>query len=263
MAVMKTVVPPGGMPLHSRAIRKLSNFARLSAEEVSLLERIQSNKTQVKANSDLVVKPGDEENVYILQDGWAYRYKLLPDGRRLVIHFILPGDFIGLRTNWLQPAMHSVATLTEAVISPIQADRLLAASRAHSGLASALARAGANEEMMMVERLVSLGRRCAYERVAQLLLELLWRLQEVGLATERSFAMPVPQDVLADALGLSSVHLNRTLQRLRQEELISFRARRIVLHDLERLEEISGIEDTYAEQTRRLGHVQAGYPSLV
>lgn len=234
---------PDSLPC--RMILKLNSFMQLSADEVAVLQALEQRRRRVEARQDIILAGAWHDLIFIVQEGWAYRYKLLADGRRQVLNFILPGDFIGLRTEWMPCVAHSYETVTAVALSEVPAERVFELWRKVPRLGTALAWAAAREEAMLAERVISIGRRSAYERIAHLIIELLHRLQSVELAGTRSYELPVTQEVMADALGLSVVHVNRTLQRLRRQGLITFQRRRIVIRDLDGLAAASGFEEEY------------------
>ncbi len=237
-----------GRTSDSPLIRKLRSCTALSAEEISFLRGLERRSQRVEADTDLIVEGDIYKESYVLREGWALRYKLLPDGRRQILNLILPGDFIGLRASLFQTADHSVATLTDVMLCPFPSRRIIDLCREFPRLALGLNWSAAREEAILAEHIVSIGRRSAYERVAHLILELLRRLQFVGLAGERSYEMPLTQEILADVLGLSIVHVNRTLRRLRRDGLIRLDTRRIVIRDEQGLRDVAGFEPHYLDQ---------------
>jgi CRP-like cAMP-binding protein len=145
-----------------------------------------------------------------------------------------------LRSVLLHTADHSFTTLTDALISPIQGSEILKCVSDFPRLAAALMWAASRDEAMVVEHLVSIGRRNAIQRTAHFFMELAERLSLVGLATEAEFECPLNQFVLADALGLTAIHINRILRQLREDELVTFRKGSVRIHDLNRLRKIAG-----------------------
>ena len=195
-----------------------------------------------------------------MRKGWAIRHKALPDGRRQVINFVLPGDIIGFYSTLFETADHSVTTLTAAEVANFPTEHVAELFRSFPRLAAALAWAGAREEAIVAERLLSLGRRTALERTAHLIVELLRRLSVVDMATDGRFILPVTQEILADALGLSIVHMNRTLRRLRDSGLIDLTGQRITVNDPRQLASVGQFDELYLHLIRapkRLEHAFA------
>ena len=168
-------------------VRKLSSFIPLSPGELDCLAEIQLKPEKVEANTDLVHEGQTGHRAYILQSGWAYCYKLLPDGKQQIITFSVPGDFVGMRSILLRTSDHSFATLTEAEISPIAVPRMIKVFNSFPRLGAAILWAVSRDEAIAVEHLVGLGRRSAIQRIAHFFMELGQRLQLVGLATESKF----------------------------------------------------------------------------
>jgi CRP-like cAMP-binding protein len=187
-----------------------------------------------------LIAEGDHLNrPTLLLEGWAVRQRVLSDGRRQIISFILPGDGFGFCPRHDGVSLSSTVTLTPVAIArmPLLSETL------HRIPPTALSRAARNmlslEESCLVNETVRLGRQSAYERLIHLLLEFHDRLDAVGLVRDGAFTMPFTQEVLSDALGLSTVHTNRTLQQLRRERLIETHMPTIQLLDLHLLAEIA------------------------
>jgi CRP-like cAMP-binding protein len=179
---------------------------------------------------------------YILQAGWVCSFKLLPDGGRQIIGFPIPGDCVGLRSILLYTSDHSFAALTDVIVSSFEAPRILSVFSRFPRLGAAILWAASRDEAMVVEHLVSIGRRSAIERTAYFFLELHERLQLVGLATETEFSCPLNQYVIADALGLSAIHVNRVLRQLRERDLMTFKGGTVSIHDVGVLKSLAGFE---------------------
>lgn len=175
----------------------------------------------------------------LLLEGWALRQRMLSDGRRQIISFILPGDGFGF-----SPRHDGVSWSSTVALTPVAIARMpLLSETLHRMPQTALSRTAWNmldlEERCLVNEAVRLGRQSAYERLVHLLLEFHDRLDAVGLVRDGAFTMPFTQEVLSDALGLSTVHTNRTLQQLRRERLIETRMPTVQLLDLSLLAEIA------------------------
>ena len=231
---------PGAM---SALERKLGTFMPLSAAESACLGELQSVPLRIPAGQELVHEGQTGHMAYILQSGWACSYKLLADGGRQIISFPLPGDFLGLRSVLLRTSDHAFAALTDIVVSSVAGPRMMQVFNDHPRLAAAVLWAASRDEAMVVEHLVNIGRRSAIDRTAHFFLELFERLRLVGLATPKGFVCPLNQYVLADALGLSAIHVNRVLRQLRERRLLTLKGRRVVVHDLPGLKALAGFQD--------------------
>ncbi len=222
--------------------KKLNSFVELTADELSCLADLQSASVRVQRGKELVREGQTGHKAYILQSGWACSFKLLPDGSRQIIGFPIPGDCIGLRSVLLRTSDHSFSALTDASVCSVEAARMLQVFNEFPRLAAAVLWATSRDEAMLVEHLVRIGRRSALERTAHFFLELAERLRLVGLATDQQFPCPLNQYVLADALGLSAIHVNRVLRQLREKQMMTLRRGKVTIHDLQALQHLAGFE---------------------
>src|SRR5215472_3710677 len=202
--------------------RGFAEFAQLSEDESSFLADQATNFQRFAARSELIDEDADGANPLFLLSGWACRARSLADGRRQILDFILPGDLIG----YCRPGGRTLAAsfaLTAVTVTP--ATRFYHAAFGENGpfanLAELCHAVERRQEMRLLNQIVRSGRQTAYERLAHLLLEFRDRLERVGLSSQNSFAMPLTQEMLADGLGLSVVHINRTLQQLRRGRLVT------------------------------------------
>jgi CRP-like cAMP-binding protein len=217
----------------------------LSADELACIEDLQSHRHKVAPLTDIVHEGQTDHRAWILLEGWANCYKLVPSGGRQIISFPLPGDFMGLRSVLLRTADHSFASLTDAVVSDVSRQRIIEVFQEFPRVATAILWATSRDEAMVVEHLVNIGRRSAIERLAHLFLELGQRLQMAGLVSSTEFACPLNQYVLADALGLTAIHVNRVLRQLRERKLITLKAQQVIIHNLDGLRELAGYDSAY------------------
>jgi CRP-like cAMP-binding protein len=225
--------------------KKLNTFLPLAREELKWLEEIQAKPLTVKRGRQLIHEGQTGQKAFVLQSGWACSYKDLPSGRRQIISFPIAGDCVGLRSVLLKTADHSFSALTDAVVSPVEGTHILKCVSDFPRLGVALLWAASRDEAMVVEHLVNIGRRSAIERTAHFFMELAERLSLVGLATEAEFECPLSQFVLADALGLTAIHVNRVLRLLRERDLLTLRKGRVRIHDLNALRKLSGFQGGY------------------
>jgi CRP-like cAMP-binding protein len=216
-------------------VAKLLRFMTLGDREIALLETMAREQRTVAAGTELLDPSENYTSAFLIQEGWALRSRQFRDGRRQIINFLLPGDAFGLGALVLSRPDHSVSSITPVTLSPISPEALMVLMREQPRLGAAFLWSAAQEEAVLREHIVSIGRRTAYERVAHLLLELMHRLQLVGAASGTDFHLPLSQPLLADALGLSVVHVNRTLRRLQHDGLITIQARRISVLDYDAL----------------------------
>jgi CRP-like cAMP-binding protein len=222
---------------------KLNNFIRLSDRELQCLAELQTARLFVERGRELVHQGEVSQVAYVLQAGWGCSSKTKKDGSRQIITFPIPGDVVGLRSVLLRTSDHSFSALTDAVVSPVEVSRVLRVFNEFPHIGAAILWATSRDEAITVEHFASVGRRSASERTAHFFLELCGRLRLVGLATETEFACPLSQSVVADVLGLSTIHVNRVLRDLREAKLLTFQDHKLTIHDRTRLMALAGYED--------------------
>ena len=233
---------------HSPLARKLGNFVALSEPELEVLDTLHRRRRSFAVGRDLVFQGQTGQAAYILAEGWVCSYKLLRNGSRQIVDFQIPGDFLGLRSVLFRTADHNVEPITAVEASEVLQSDLLQAFSTTPRLATAVLWAASRDEAMVVEHLVGIGRRDARERTAHLLLELSARLTLVGRGTRNGFACPLTQYHLADALGLSAIHVNRVLRELREDGLATFQTGKVTIHDFKKLAELAEFDSAYLDQ---------------
>ena len=227
--------------------RKLNTFIPLSRHELKCLADIQSTPFRVKRGEQLMEEGQTGHKAFVLQSGWACSFKDLPNGIRQVISFPIAGDCVGLRSVLLKTADHSFSALTDAVVSAMDGARILKCVMEFPRVGAAILWAASRDEAMVVEHLVSIGRRSSIECTAHFFMELAERLSLIGLATETEFECPLSQFVLADALGLTAIHVNRVLRQLRELNLLTLRKGIVSIHDLGGLRKLAGYQGGYLD----------------
>jgi CRP-like cAMP-binding protein len=198
------------------ALRACGLFKPVTPEELNVINQIKRDHLLVPAGGE-IVRVGDEApELYTLYSGWAFRFKTLPDGRRQILNFLLPGDLLGLQAAMFDAALHGIEALTEVELCVLPRRDIWTLFGDMPALAFDVAWLGSREESIVDENLTSAGRRTAAERVAALIVALYKRAKALGLVAEETFVFPLTQQHIADALGLSLVHTNKTLARLRR-----------------------------------------------
>jgi len=236
--------------LRAPLIEKLGRFIDLTGPEKDYLSTLQADFCRVHDGIDVITAGNTYRSIFVLNQGMAIRYKVLHDGRRQILSLVLPGDFIGYPGCLFENSLYSIASLGESTACAITFAEIFLLFRRHPRLATAVFWLVGHDAVLFAEHLVGVGRQSAYERVAHLLLELLVRLQLAGLADERSFCMPMTQELLADAVGLSVPHVNRTLRRLREDGLITMEGTRIIFVDLAALSRLADFDRTSLSRCR-------------
>lgn len=236
----------------NRFISKLKHFAALGSEDVKALAIATSRPKKVAARQDLI-REGDRPGpVFVLLEGWACGYKILPSGTRQVLAFMMPGDCCDLHIGLLAEMDHSIQTVTPALVATIdraEMDKILDERRA---VAKAMYMSRLIDEGTMRAWITSMGRRASIERVAHLMCELYLRARDLGLTSETQFALPLSQLLLADALGMTPVHLNRVLKTLRLSGAMTLQRGSLVITDPVRLVQIAGFDENYLHRRLRV-----------
>jgi CRP-like cAMP-binding protein len=228
-------------------VAKLLQFTPLSDEDIRLLQALCSKEERFKGNADILVEGDAPRSAFVVTRGMACRYRVLPDGQRQILTFLMPGDFIDMHVLLLNSIDHFIGTIGRTRLAAIDRDAVIDIVAHHPRIKAAFWWSARQEDAMLRERIVALGRRSARGRVAYLLCELVWRHRAVCGSEEDAIRLPVTQTDLADALGLTPVYVNRILQAFRREQLITLEQRRLTLRDVERLQVISGLTPDYLQ----------------
>ena len=232
-------------------IAKLQTVADLRESDVEKLVALCVDERFIAARRDILSEGERPDHVHVILEGWAARYKTLRDGSRQIVAFLIPGDFCDLHVTILGQMDHGIVALTRCRIAYIPSMQLDSLTSDHNGLTKALWWATLVDEGVLREWILNVGRRDAFERIGHLLCELHARMQMVGLVEDDRLALPLTQDQLADATGLTPVHVNRTLQRLRAEDLIEIGSGRLAILDVTKLREAVGFDGNYLHIRRR------------
>lgn len=227
-------------------IRKLENFTKLSPAEKQALEAAAAVRQRHLRPREDVIREGDPpKQVNLILDGWACRYKTLEDGRRQIMAFLVPGDLCDLRMSILQQMDHSLGAITPLRIAEIPSELILELAEAYPRLSRALWWNSLVDEAISREWTTNVGQREAIERLAHLFCELFLRLRSVGLTDGPSFDLPATQEQLGEATGMSTVHVNRTLQALRDSGLIVLRGKLLTIPSSEALQQAALFDPNY------------------
>lgn len=233
-------------------IRRLNALRSLSEQAVTLLELAMIEGLQrVGPGEDLLSEGEPLDSVRLVLSGWLCRYKMLEDGRRQIVNFILPGESCDAHAFLLSTADHSIAAMTPVAYAEIKRKQFEKLIATDNSLAEALLCEMLLNSAIQREWAINLGRRVALERVAHLFCEIYERLRPVALVDGNSCGLPATQMDLADATGLSVVHLNRTLQELRASRLIVLRDRTLTISDLDALKAVALFSPNYLQLYRR------------
>jgi len=212
-------------------IRHLEQFSPLSNVEKRVLRAAATRIKDFEPNQDLVSDGDRPADCKVILNGFACTYKLLPDGRRQIMSFQIPGDICDLHGFFLGEMDHNIGTLTAGRVAIIPHEVLRDLTEAYPRIARALSQSMLLEAAIFRAWMVGIGRRSAYTRIAHLLCEMWLRLQAIGLVQDGSYDLPVTQARLGDALGLTNVHVSRSLRRLQAEGLATMRGGKVTLND--------------------------------
>ena len=232
-------------PERNPLIRKLAEAEAFTYHDQTILAEMCSHPRYVGAGQDIIRAGDPPSDVHLVLDGFACRYKILPEGNRQIVAVLVPGDFCDLHVAVLGEMDHSIATLTPCTIVDIPAGTIRDLTERHPRITRALWWATLVDEGILREWLSSMGQREAPERMAHLFCELLLRLRLVGAAADDSYELPLTQTDLGDLLGMTSVHVNRTLRHLRELDLLDFKRRRLTIPDVARLKAYCSFDPAY------------------
>ncbi|WP_019172324.1 Crp/Fnr family transcriptional regulator [Pseudaminobacter salicylatoxidans] len=228
-------------PCEKCPLRPLPIFRELRAEELAFVSRFKRGELAVEKGATVLLEGSHSAHLYTVLSGWAFRYKLMTDGRRQILNYLVPGDLVGLQGSLMGEMQHSVEALSPMLLCVFERGQLEELYRRHPGLGYDITWIASREEQMLDENLLSIGRRTALERAAYLLAFIASRGQAVGLLSSDAREIPITQQHVADTLGLSLVHTNKTIRKLAQRKLVEWRDGCRIL-DLEGLMELAGWE---------------------
>jgi CRP-like cAMP-binding protein len=242
---------------NSAVASKLEAFTRLSSNDKAALAEVSRNVRVVDARRDVISEGDKPRHVHLVLDGWACRYKQMSDGKRQIVSFCLPGDFCDVNAFILKSMDYSVGALTRLKLAKITSEEMTALMDTRPRIAQALWWHELVVAATQREWTLNVGQRNAYERIAHLLVELYMRLAAVGRAQHGRCDFPLTQNDLAEATGLTAVHVNRTLQELRRDQLLELDRKRLQILDLQRLMEVSMFNPNYLHLEHEGRHLDA------
>lgn len=233
-------------------IRKRSIFVQMNEAEVRYMAEFKKGELQVDAGTTLMAEGSTSPQLFTVLEGLGLRYKTLESGERQVINFVLPGDFVGLQAGVMNEMQHSVEATTAMKLCVFDRKALWSLFRDHPERAFDLTWLAAVEEHFLGETLAVLGHLRGIERVARAFIRLLDRGRALGLVENGQMILPYRQQDLADALGLSLVHTNKTLKRMRDRGLVRWQDGYLTVMSYEGLCDIAGVEIDHTPMKRPL-----------
>lgn len=225
--------------------RKFVAYIPLTPGERLIVRDLAPEIRHVRRRENLVVEGNKSHTVFLLIEGIMMRYRILRDGRRQVGSLIIPGDFAGVPSCFFEGALYSIKAITRSTVAPISIRGLHGLFATHPRLAAKIFWAFSCDTAIYAEHLVVIGRRTALERVAYFLLELLTRLQVAGLADQCSYQLPLSQEMISDAIGLSPGYVNRVMRKIIDEGLVTFRDQKITINDVDALSTLADFKRGY------------------
>ncbi|MEO7366213.1 MAG: Crp/Fnr family transcriptional regulator [Sphingomicrobium sp.] len=233
---------------------KLERFARLSFDEVTAVETLSERPKSLEAEHTLFRDGELPLHVCLIVEGFAYRYKLTADGRRQILGYLLPGDLCDVEFADGNRSDHSVAVLGGALVASITLTRINELRTLHPRIERAFLLASLAERSILREWLTNVGQRSAVEGISHLICEMLARLRAIGrFSPGLPIELPVSQAAMADSIGVTTVHANRSLKLLRKEGLIAIRRQKLTILNPERLARIAGFDQGYLGLDRSPG----------
>ncbi len=223
-------------------LRRQPLFTPMSDMDVRAMQRFKVGELIIDAGTPVLIEGSNSPQLYTALRGMGLRYKLTMDGQRQVVNFVFPGDFIGLQAAVMGEMSHSVQASSRMTLCVFNRSELWNFFKTHAERAFDITWLAAVEEHFLGEALTSMGQRSALEALSWALLRMFLRAEQIGLVQNRCMALPYRQQDLADALGLSLVHTNKTLSKLREMQLADWSDGRLVINDKERLAKIAKIE---------------------
>jgi CRP-like cAMP-binding protein len=237
---------------------RLNTYSKLSKADTQALEGLSRSPVHdAPPRRDLIREGENPYHVRLVLQGWACRYKSTREGQRQVVGLFIPGDFCDLNVFVLRHMDHSIGTITRVRVAHIDPESLEKVTAEHPRIAQAFWWHELVNASIQREWLLNMGQRSAYERLGHLFVEIFFRMRTAGLAESDSCEFPLTQNDLADATGLTSVHVNRTLQDLRREGLVELERKRLRLPDLEALMDASGFNPNYLHLDHEGRHLDA------
>ncbi|MEA3533980.1 Crp/Fnr family transcriptional regulator [Rhizobium sp. CC-YZS058] len=229
-------------PCEQCPLRSLPTFREFEPSELAFVSDFKQGELLVEPGGTVLAEGSRSAHLFTVLAGWGFRYKMLGDGRRQILNYIMPGDLVGLQGSLMGEMQHSVEALSALTLCVFDRERLGQIYRSHPELAFDVTWIASQEERILDEHLLSIGRRTALERAAYLLSFLCQRASYSNLFRDERVSIPITQQHIADTLGLSIVHTNKTLKKLAERSLIRWADRGCDILDEEGLRRLSGWE---------------------
>ncbi|MCP5245099.1 MAG: Crp/Fnr family transcriptional regulator [Burkholderiales bacterium] len=228
-------------------VTRIEKLELLSPEEFEYAKNLIKTEKAIAAGRSIIEAGCLQKQIYFVLEGWAVKYKTLENGNRQIVNFALPGDIIGMFSPIFQHSEHTVESISTMKLGSFPAERLIDTFRDSPRLALVLAWMAGQDERILEEQIVRIGRRSAAKRMAHLFIELYRRLRLCGYTREQAVIFPVTQMLLSDALGLSHVHAHRVFRELEKHQLVERSPGRLILRNLDLLSSLANFDESYLE----------------
>lgn len=237
--------------MDSPLLKKLAQFSDFSEDDKSLINELTSGRQKNYGAREDIIREGEHsDDIHVVLAGLACRYKVLEDGSRQIMAFLVPGDPCDSEIFILEEMDHSIGTLAPSLVASVSGARMKEMLLSRASVALAFWWNTLQDEGVLRERIIDEGRRGAYARLGYLIYEVFLRMRAVGEIEDQRFEFPVTQVDLADATGLTPVHVNRMLKRLREENLIAIEWKTWTVLDPDGLRKAAGYEASYLHLDR-------------
>ncbi|SEP69370.1 cAMP-binding domain of CRP or a regulatory subunit of cAMP-dependent protein kinases [Loktanella sp. DSM 29012] len=223
-------------------LRKQPLFVGMSDSDVQTMQKFKVGELSVDPGTPLLIEGSNSPQLFTALRGMAIRYKTTADGRRQVVNFVFPGDFIGLQSGLMNEMSHSVEARSKMTLCVFNRSELFSFFKSHPERAFDITWLAAVEEHFLGEALTTVGQRTAKQSLAWALLRIFERGRMIGLVRNRAMDLPFRQQDIADALGLSLVHTNKTLGHLRESQLVNWSDGQLTINDTDKLAAVAGVE---------------------
>jgi CRP-like cAMP-binding protein len=231
-------------------LQKLQNLVELNSADAAAIAGLTARPREYQAKQDIIREGDPPGPVFVILKGWACRYKILPSGTRQIMAFLLPGDACDLHIGMLAEMDHNLQALTQCEVALIPGDRMEILLEDHPAVARAMYKSQLIDEGILRAWIVSNGRRSSVERVAHLMCELY--LRSFSINSSGQVAFPISQIVVADALGMTPVHVNRILKELRMAGAMSLTRGNLLISDALKLVQIAGFDENYLHRRKAM-----------
>lgn len=235
--------------------RRLAEYTALTEDDRAKLAVLNIQPTHtIPARSDLIRRGDAPRSIYLILEGWGCHYRALADGRRQIVDFAIPGDLCDLNVFILDEMDHSIGALTRLKVAEIGREVFHRLVTHSPNITTALWWQELVSKSIHREWILNVGQRRARERIAHLLCEMFMRLESIGLTNGLSCSFPLTQNDIADATGMTAVHVNRSVRELREMGLVGFESRQLNILDLDALQRVGGFHPAYLHHSRDARH---------